>query len=93
MFVTERGELNAGAVFGDDCVKQFLCQLFVSDSSMDLSRASNKMRVMNLLQEALNETENSVNSKHIPQNQNRNHPLPTSYSIYEWNDLIQVILA
>ena len=96
IFVTERGELNAKDVLGEDCAKQFLCQLFVSDSSMDLSRNSKKIRVMNLLQEALNVTENSVNQNNMPytkDNKARNRPLPTSYSIYEWNDLIQMILG
>ena len=93
-FDVEKQEIFGSQSFGEDCVKQFLCRLFVSDSAMELSRASSKMRVMSLLQEVLNETDNSNNLySSASENQNLNNLSLSSYSIYEWNDLIQMILG
>jgi len=87
-------EMLGSGYYGEDCIKRFLCGLFVSDPAMELSRSSKKMRVMSLLQDALNETDNSNSLNDIAsENQNLNMLLPHSYSIYEWNDLIQMILG
>jgi len=91
---SEKQGILGSQSFGEDCVKQFLCRLLVSDSAMELSRASSKMRVMNLLQDALNETDDSNDLYNtVSENQNLNNLSPSSYSIYEWNDLIQMILG
>merc|ERR1719414_586415 len=79
----ENQEVFTADALDEDCVERFLCQLFVSDSSMELSRASSKTRIMNLLQEALNKTP--------PEHQNVLPP--SSYSLYEWNDLVQMVLG
>ena len=93
-FNVEKQGILGSQSFGEDCVKQFLCRLLVSDSAMELSRASSKMRVMNLLQDALNETDDSNDLYNtVSENQNLNNLSPSSYSIYEWNDLIQMILG
>ena len=93
-FEVEKQEILGNQSFGEDCVKQFLCRLLVSDSAMELSRASSKMRVMSLLQDALNETDDSNNLYNIASdNQNLNILSPSPYSIYEWNDLIQMVLG
>ena len=93
-FEVEKQEILGSQSFGEDCVKQFLCRLLVSDSAMELSRASSKMRVMSLLQDALNETDDSNNLYNIASdNQNLNILSPSPYSIYEWNDLIQMVLG
>jgi len=91
---SEKQGILGSQSFGEDCVKQFLCRLLVSDSAMELSRASSKMRVMNLLQDALNETDDSNDLYNtVSENQNLNNLSRSSYSIYEWNDLIQMILG
>jgi len=89
---TENQEVFTANGLGEDCVERFLCQLFVSDSSMELSRASRKTRIMHLLQEALNETDRSNNVNNIPPEHQSVLP-SSSYSIYEWNDLVQIILG
>ena len=91
-FFLENQEVFTADALDEDCVERFLCQLFVSDSSMELSRASSKTRIMNLLQEALNKTDRSNNVNNIPP-EHQNVLPPSLYSIYEWNDLVQMILG
>lgn len=96
-YLTDREELHDMAILDDDCIKKFVCQLLVANFSVPpATQDFRKLRLINLLQEAThlpkmeydNQERNNNNVMH-----GQNAALLNSYSIYEWGDLIKLVLG
>ena len=91
----EKEEKKDSKYVGEDCINNLLCQMFLYNSSVSLSSSSDafrKSRVMNLLLEAMTLTGVGNDINGVKHNDASMAALD-SYSIYEGNDLIQIILG
>merc|ERR1712110_240489 len=84
---------------GKECVNNLICQMFVTDSPLvSMSEPSKKLRIMNLLREAMDSKGELNGSETDTINRNKNLSDQNvvsldSYSVYDWKDLIKLILG
>ena len=85
---------------GEDCIKKLLCEMFVTnltEVSSGTKEVSRKSRVLHLLRQVLDLKESDTIDNMVEGNDstidNTKISQDEPYSIFEWHDLIQILLG
>ena len=85
---------------GEDCIQKLLCEMFVTnltEVSSGTKEISRKSRVLHLLRQVLDLKESDTIDNTVESNDsasaNTRVLQDEPYSIFEWHDLIQILLG
>ena len=85
---------------GEDCIQKLLCEMFVTnltEVSSGTKEISRKSRVLHLLRQVLDLKESDTIDNMVESNDSTSANTKVlqdePYSIFEWHDLIQILLG